>query len=181
MVDLALLQSVSYIAGALGVCIAAIYYVLVLRTNQRNMKTTLETRQIQALLGINQERTSIEVPLYSAFMNAEWVNFDDYNEKYGSSKNPELFNFAIRIWSRYNISGLMIRDGLINVDAYVEYIGDAPAIVWDKYRDIVLEYRKRFHLPNYLSGFEFLANEINRYRVDKGWGAKTPDEPGVIS
>jgi hypothetical protein len=43
MVDIALLQSVSYIAGAFGVCVAAIFYVLNLRISQRNMKQTLET------------------------------------------------------------------------------------------------------------------------------------------
>ena len=46
MVELALLQSVSYIAGALGVCIAAVFYVLNLRVQQENMKNTLGTRQI---------------------------------------------------------------------------------------------------------------------------------------
>ena len=34
MVDLALLQSVSYIAGALGVCVAASYYVMNLRSTR---------------------------------------------------------------------------------------------------------------------------------------------------
>jgi hypothetical protein len=50
MVDLVVLQSVSYIAGATGVAIAAVFYVLNLRINQknqeisqRNMKQTLET------------------------------------------------------------------------------------------------------------------------------------------
>jgi hypothetical protein len=52
LVDLALLQSVSYIAGALGVCVAAAYYVYNMRTNQKTMKTTLETRQAQLLMQI---------------------------------------------------------------------------------------------------------------------------------
>jgi flagellar biogenesis protein FliO len=51
MVDLALLQSISYMAGALGVCVAAIYYVMKLRTKQTNLKTTLETRQMQLHAG----------------------------------------------------------------------------------------------------------------------------------
>ncbi|MCX6654156.1 MAG: hypothetical protein NTY03_03435 [Candidatus Bathyarchaeota archaeon] len=35
MVDLALLQSVSYIAGAIGVCVAAFYYALNIREQTR--------------------------------------------------------------------------------------------------------------------------------------------------
>jgi hypothetical protein len=38
MVDLALLQSVSYIVGALGVCVAAIYYMMNLQITRRKMK-----------------------------------------------------------------------------------------------------------------------------------------------
>lgn len=45
MVDLLTLQSVSYVAAAVGVCVAAAYYVMNLRVQQSNMKSTLETRQ----------------------------------------------------------------------------------------------------------------------------------------
>ena len=44
MVDLALLQSVSYIAGALGVCVAAVYYVLNLRETTKNRRISYTTR-----------------------------------------------------------------------------------------------------------------------------------------
>jgi len=40
MVDMALLQSVSYIAGALGVFMAAVYYVITLRAHQANIMCT---------------------------------------------------------------------------------------------------------------------------------------------
>jgi hypothetical protein len=38
MVDLALLQSVSYIAGALGVLVAAFYYIITLTQQIQNRK-----------------------------------------------------------------------------------------------------------------------------------------------
>jgi hypothetical protein len=60
MVDLALLQSVSYIAGALGVCVAAIFYVLNLRISQRNMRQTLETRKLQFVTSITNQLISEE-------------------------------------------------------------------------------------------------------------------------
>ena len=181
MVDVSLIQPVSQIATAIGVCIAAIYYVINLRISQKNQevtiktqKQTLETRQIQALLEINQERTTLEVSQYFEFMSATWVDFNDYYKKYGVNSYPEMFIFSYKLWSRYNISGLMVRDGLVSVNAYIEYLGDAVAIVWEKYKDIIIEYRRLYHLPSYLIGFEYLANEINRYRVEKGWGVKTP-------
>jgi len=47
MVDLVALQSLSYVAAATGVCLAAIYYTVTLWNQQRNQKETLETRQTQ--------------------------------------------------------------------------------------------------------------------------------------
>jgi hypothetical protein len=60
LVDLALLQSISYIAGAFGVCVAAIYYVMTLRTQQTNLKTTQETRQMQLYIQALQETRTRE-------------------------------------------------------------------------------------------------------------------------
>ena len=192
-----MLQSVSYIAGALGVCLAMVYYVLNLRITQRNQELTLkaleqsaksqqqslETRQIQALLGFNQEVASTlrgNVRLYLEIMNAQWDSFDDFYHKYSQRVQPEQHGYRMALWNRYNVIGLMIRDGMIDVKSYVDYMHDTPVVVWEKYRDIILEYRKRYHLPNYLSGFEFLAEEINRYRVRMGWGLKTPDDLPVL-
>jgi len=52
MVDLATLQAVSYIMGSLWVFVEAVYYVMTLRTTQRNLKANLETRQLQLLIQI---------------------------------------------------------------------------------------------------------------------------------
>ena len=60
MVDITLLQQVSYIAGALGVCIAAIFYVLNLRISQRNMRLTLETRRLSLIESIASHVTNEE-------------------------------------------------------------------------------------------------------------------------
>lgn len=72
MVDLALLQSISYIVGALGVCIAAIFYVLKLRISQRNMKQTLETRRIGLTDSITTRIVNAEGRKnYQELMNSE--------------------------------------------------------------------------------------------------------------
>jgi hypothetical protein len=77
MVDLALLQSVSYIAGALGVCVAAIFYVLNLRISQRNIKTNTETRQFQLLMQLSAPQFTKEgFRTWFEFANMEWKDYD---------------------------------------------------------------------------------------------------------
>jgi hypothetical protein len=88
MVDLALLQSVSYIAGAFGVCIAAIFYVLNLRISQRNMKQTLETRKLQFVTNIASQLNSEEGHRrYNELMNMEWLS-DEMIRRQGKPAAP---------------------------------------------------------------------------------------------
>ena len=93
MVDLSLLQSFSYIAGALGVCVAAVYYMMTLRTQQTNLKTTLETRQMQLYMQALQEtrtrefvRDWIEITYYQSFKD-----YEDWRSKYGPSVDPDSY------------------------------------------------------------------------------------------
>ena len=77
--------------------------------------------------------------------------------------------------------GLMVRDGLLSLETYMQYVGDSPAGYWIQYGDLIKEYRIRFHAPDYLYGLEYLAGEVDRYRVRKGWGEKTPDDVSYTS
>jgi hypothetical protein len=88
MIDLALLQSISYIAGALGVCIAAIFYGLNLRISQRNMKQTLETRRIGLIDSITTRIANAEGRKnYQELMNYEWTDYDNFERRYGTEYN----------------------------------------------------------------------------------------------
>ena len=69
-----------------------------------------------------------------------------------------------------------MRDDLIDVSTFVEYNNDSVVEIWRQYRDVILMTRKAFHLPTWLSGMEYLAEEVDRNRVEMGWGSKIPDD-----
>jgi hypothetical protein len=65
LVDLVVLQTVSYLAGAIGVLIAAVSYATNLRVSQRNQELTLkaqqqtlETRKLQFVTSITSQLLS---------------------------------------------------------------------------------------------------------------------------
>jgi len=177
MVELAEIQATYYMVAATGVLVAALYYIYNIRTTQRNMKINQETRQIQILLDLNKDinESLSSMQQWLAMRNAEWSSFDEYQTKYGPGVDPEGHSYRLNMWRRMHVMGLMVRDGLINLDTFMEYVGDSPASFWLKYGDLIKEYRIRFQFPTYFSGFEYLADEVNRYRISKGWGEKTPD------
>ena len=159
-----------------GILVGIIYYIMTIRTNQRNQELTLnaqelalETRKIQFILELNRQRIETPAVDYQEVMSIEWDDFEDFFEKYGVSNNPENYNKRSAIWHAHNTSGLMIRDGILDVKTYIEYMGDAPVQVWIKYKDIIEEFRRQFGLPTYMIGFEILAGEIEKYRMKEGW------------
>jgi hypothetical protein len=85
MVDLVLLQSMSYIAGAIGVCIAATYYMLNLREvtlNRRIQLTNTFILPISSKDGMQH---------FTHLMQAKWASIDDYMKKYDQEVDTESF------------------------------------------------------------------------------------------
>jgi hypothetical protein len=176
MVDITLLQSVSYIAGALGVCIAAIFYVLNLRISQRNMKQTLETRKLQFVTSITSQLLSEEGQRrYGELLNMEWKDYDDFEKKYGSDYNMDNYAKRLNVWSTYNTMGMLVREKLIEPE--VIYIIDEinPCYQWSKFKDVIAENRKRYGGVDSLSDFEFLNNELLRIKFSKDPSFKIPE------
>ena len=165
MVDLALLQSVSYMAGALGVFIAAIFYVLNLRISQRNMRLTLETRRLSLIENIASHVTDEEgEKRMQELSNYEWTDYADFNRKYGSENNVGASAKRYALWHDYNKIGMMLRKGLVEVeDLYMLGLW-AVSLFWEKYKPIVEETRRRYAGKEYLKDLEYLAAEITKYQ-----------------
>jgi hypothetical protein len=175
MVDLSLLQSVSYIAGALGVCIAAIFYVLNLRISQRNMKQTLETRKLQFVTSITSQLLSEEGQRrYGELLNMEWKDYDDFEKKYGSDYNLDNYAKRMNAWKTYNTLGMLVREKLIEPEVLYMINDINPCFMWSKFKDIIGEQRKHYG-GDTLSDFKFLNDEMLRIALIKDPSFKIPE------
>ena len=85
MVDLVVLQSVSYVAAAIGVCVAAFYYTMMLRASERNRKIQLSTSITERLGSKGFLRDFIELN------RLDWKDVDDFVKRYDSSVNLDSF------------------------------------------------------------------------------------------
>ena len=101
-------------------------------------------------------------------MNMEWTDYEDHENKYGWKNNPEDYNSRVKIWRNMNYYGILVQDGLIDVSTYVRMISDGAPIVWDKFKDIIMELRRIEDNPVLYSGMEILAKETDKYRISRG-------------
>jgi hypothetical protein len=158
MVDLALLQSISYIAGALGVSVAAAYYIMTLRETSKNRKITITTNII------NQLYTKENGLLYLELEKTEWTDFNDFTSKYDSRVNPE--NWAIRqyFWGAYDVLGYQWIEGLVDIELISRLAGGRIEQNWRRFGSVIMEYRKSDWPADRYKYFEDLAVELIRMR-----------------
>jgi len=163
-----LLQSVSYIAGALGVCVAAFYYVMNLRISQRNQELSLETRQISLIDSIatriiNKEGYRDTFDL----LNYEWKNYEDFEKKYGTENDTDAAAKRYATMAKYNQLGMMLRRGLVEAEDLYSVGMGGVIFLWMKYKPILEEGRRRYFGKGYFEDLEYLAGEMVRITKEK--------------
>ena len=165
MIDLA---SIRDIIAIFSFVIGLTYYVMVLRNQQKNQKHAEETRKIQLVLNINQNIATDEATNWDNILDMEWTDYEDFISKYGAKANPDLARIRLGIWKTMNASGMLLKDGLIDISTYVNYVGDASPIIWNKFKPIIEKQRILFDNPEHYFGIEYLAQETDIYRKSKG-------------
>jgi hypothetical protein len=162
MVDLALLQSISYMAGALGVCIAAVYYVFV-------MRTTLQTRQAQLYMALidNWNTKEFSNMRYDSY-RMDWTDLDDYTKKYNPNNNVDLY-------ASYNTFGRAIlglgelrKKRLIDI-AFLDGMMMADTLRWWAHFGSLEKERWRRGLPGWENLVPFVMEVIEYHRKNSPW------------
>jgi hypothetical protein len=169
MVDLALLQSVSYIAGALGVCVAASYYVMNLRETTRNRKVALTTSLMQNFISEEGSRRWAEL------MQMEWKDYDDYLKKYDWSVNPVNYAKRNTVWNTCDILGYQYMSGQIDLGTVWSICNTAVPMTWVKFGPVIQESKKRGETTKHIwEYFEYLAYVMSKAMVEMDSEFKMP-------
>jgi hypothetical protein len=174
MVDLALLQSVSYIAGALGVCVAAVYYVLNLRITQRNQELslksqqqTLETRQTQLFMQIYMRY--LEPDLFSdnlgKLFKRSWKDIEDYDKKYDGNPDGANLDVVMTYWEGVAV---LINRGMIDIGLVYELMPTNVTATWGRFGPLIKEMRTRGAPPKLYILVEELSNKLAEYARLRG-------------
>jgi hypothetical protein len=144
-----------------GVIAGFSYYVLTVRNTNRARKT-------QVVLNLSNLMYSEETNRkYLSLLSMQWEDFDDFLRKYDSTINPDHFAIRWRQWTFYNNLGYMLNQKIVDVDMVYNMVGGPSAVqFWDKFRPIVMEQRKMYNDPSWFKWWEYLMEEIHKYREE---------------
>jgi hypothetical protein len=182
MVDLAEIQAAYYMVAATGVLVAAAYYVMNIKTNQKNQELMLKS---QALT--NEIRQADLIQKYTGFivskeMMSAWTElviyqnfstFDEWMEKYGR-KDKDAYNRLLIVMGFLNGYGVLYEKGLMDIETIEKTIQPVTFIwVWYKVESIVRVWRAVYKDPDFYSPLEVISKAV----IDRN--PTVPHEPRI--
>jgi hypothetical protein len=156
------------VAAAIGVCIAAIYYVMNLRETTRNRRVTWANNILQTLGTEEAQLRIIEV------LSMQWSDFDDFVKKYDSSRNPQNYAKRLSLWVTCNSIGFLYRSGAIDLESIDSSAATGIVNLWGKFKPVIEKYREWQWRKNSFSDFEYLADILEKRfnEEDAEWKGK---------
>jgi len=152
MVDI---QTVSIAIASAGVFVAAIYYVLQLRHQNRMRETDLVVRLYSAFSG-----KELQEAYFETVYRMEFVDYDDFMKKYRMPAKSILPLW--QVCKFFDGVGVLLRRKLVDIGLVDELFHVEATIVWEKVKPLLEGRRKELNQPTAYQSFEYLYNEMKK-------------------
>jgi len=149
MVDIVLLQTVSIIIASAGVFIAAVYYVLQIRHQNKMRQTDLVMKLYSQFNSLELQKIWYEV------LKREAKDYYNYEKKYGWAEATTLGLFFEGI-------GILLKRKLIDIELVDDMFTTPIKWTWEKMKDMTFEWRKVRNQPEIFEWFEYLYDEMKK-------------------
>ncbi len=157
MVDIMLLQTVSIVVGSTGLLIAAIYYALQIRHQDKMRHLDLFMR-LYSTWGSGDMLNA-----HRRFMALEVENYDSWVKKHGSLTEPSQINTDLdRIGWFFNLMGFLVKEKIVHIKLVDELLGYWVIRYWETIEPLVDGWRKQYNIPESYHWFEYLYNEMKK-------------------
>jgi hypothetical protein len=177
------LSTIRDLVAIFGVIAGFSYYVLTVRTSQKNQQMQLETRQSQLFMQLFQYH--IDKDRWKdrwMLTEMQWDDYDDFTRKYDSSVNIENFAQRYNQWYFWEGMGLLLSKGLVDKEMIYHLLGGGFGVLssWDKFGPVIKEMRVQLDQSELLFWFEYLANEMMRITEERGTPWKPVKNLGIL-
>jgi hypothetical protein len=149
------------IVQTVGILVGIIYYITIMRNQQRTRELTLESQE----LARKAQEQALETRKVQLFMQI----YQDMN----STENLRIYS-ELSMWVRLNGVGLLVKDGHIDVGSVHDLMRQTILTQWEKWRDIIIRIREEYNMVGFCEGFEYLANEMVKEIERRGHSADVP-------
>jgi hypothetical protein len=165
-------QTIFQFLQTVGILVGVFYYIMTIRTNQRNEQLQLETRQAQLLMQIyNDWRNPDQLRLFAKSMQMTWDSYEDFQSKYSVENFEERLPFTSMSYFFEGV-GVLVEEGLVDIELVSKLMSGDLKTHWEKFRPYIIEGREKRNYPQYFDKTEYLYNEVEKLRGQE-WIEKT--------
>ena len=163
----------------ISVPVGVLYHIMTLRNTRKNHQLQLETRQAQLYSQTIQNFFDEAVMKKNIhLLKMEWDDYDDFERKYGSDINEDNYAERYSVWYFMNNLGFLLHDNLIPIRTVNAIVGQFALWHWDKFKEVIQAQREIYNMADFMEWFEYLANEIGKYRTGLGLSTEPPEGYG---
>ena len=173
MIELSVVRDLVTIFGVIA---GFSYYVLTVRNANKARQQTISRELVKELSSVENQRIFMELLLM------DWIDFDDSLKKYDSTVNIDNYSKRASIWASYNSMGYELYKGNIDIETIYHLTGyQVLWFLWNKFKPIILGYRKRYGNPDHMKWLEYLVDELAKERMRQRLPADIIDSDGYIT
>jgi hypothetical protein len=162
VVDILLLQTVSIAIASAGVFVAAVYYVLQIRHQDRMRHLDLFMRfySIWGSEDINKAHRRLNV--------IKVADYDSFVKKHGPMPGSEeaepsqIWSDIDRIGWFFNVMGFLVKEKTVHIKLVDELLGYWVIKAWEIMKLLVYGWRKQYNIPESFYWFEYLYNQMKK-------------------
>jgi len=158
VVDILLLQTVSMAVASVGVFLAAIYYILQIRHQDRMRHLDLFMR----LYSTWGSREMLDA--HRSFFALKIEDYDSLVKEHGPLSEPsQLYTDLDQIGWFFNLMGFLVKEKIVNIKLVDELLGYWVIKNWENiYRTLIYGTRKQYNIAESYYWFEYLYNEMKK-------------------
>jgi hypothetical protein len=98
--------------------------------------------------------------MYVNYMS--WENLEEAYKKYNYQANPEAMVSVNSVAAYFNGVGVLISQGLIDIELVDELLSSIIILQWEKLEPIIIDMRLKTNSPQLHTNFETLYKEIKK-------------------
>ena len=148
------LPIVLQLVQTLGILVAIIYYITIMRNSQRNQKTQMFMPIYNRIMDPGYRRDFSDIRVW------EWEDYDDWERKYYYDRDEwaKIMN-VFRVYEM--VAVLLVRDQ-IEADLVSDVLSIPTIRLWEDLEPVVKEFRVRWNFHSFGEGAEYIYTEIKK-------------------
>jgi hypothetical protein len=145
-----------------GILVGIFYYILTLKYSRKNQEQTLKTRNAMVFHQIVGQALTNKASLKYVLVIESNPNpsVEEYSELWNT--DPEYRNAMYWFMQTYEILGIYLREGVVDVDIFARYQPYWNLRFWEWYKEIIYD-RRRIHGSSYYRNMEYAMNALQKY------------------